>query len=310
MNERKVAWVGLGQIAQHHLAAVDHLPSIVPVAGCDPDPGARQAYADRFKTYKTVPELVRSHRPDVVIVASPTPTHAEICRGLLEAAAAPMILVEKPIATALGDLDTLGELARNKGVKLHGIYHAAHAPDVEWGRQVAAETGLEITAFEAGFFDPYAVVDPATRAAVYGDSWLDSGINALSVLARFLRLESAVVKKIPGLVSTYQAAVQAKAAGRNISGRIFTSWNCGGSSKVTRLQLGNGGVMLLDHQAGAGELFRDEEVVDAFGVDGRIERLTTHYINAFETLIVEGTSPLELDDRHLLELLLATHSPE
>jgi predicted dehydrogenase len=65
------------------------------------------------------PELDRAlgdPKVTAVVVATPTTTHFEICRRALEAGK--HVLVEKPIASALGDAEKLTALAKEKGLIL------------------------------------------------------------------------------------------------------------------------------------------------------------------------------------------------
>ena len=57
--------------------------------------------------------------PDIVSVATPTPTHASICRELVSAPDPPRaILCEKPAASTLEEAGQVVELAKEKGVLL------------------------------------------------------------------------------------------------------------------------------------------------------------------------------------------------
>src|SRR5439155_8757172 len=126
----------------------------------------------------------------------------------------------------------------------------------------------------------YSGIEPERRAHTYGDSWLDSGINALSVFAHFVEIESVQVKQVPGLISTFEADLIAASAGLRVPARIFTSWQAAQPAKITRLRFADDCLLVLNHQATAGQLFVGTALVSAWGADGTIERLTSHYVNA------------------------------
>jgi hypothetical protein len=281
-----IAWVGLGTIAGHHLDACAHAPDVGrPVAGYDIDPDARKRFAQRIATAGSLDELLSRIDVDVIVVGTPTPTHDEVCRAVIERGAPRTLLVEKPIATTLDDVRELFRVAARADVELRGIYHAAYAPEVEWALANLEEQLRDVVRIEAEF------VDPQLQPAIYGDSWLDSGINALSIIARFVRIDAGEIRSVASPASTFEAAF---AGAVPIS--IRTSWGAPEPSKVTRFHLRDGGAVVLDHQA--------MTVRSAYGCwtsDSSLPRLTQHYVAALR----HATSPSsESPDLELHRLLL------
>ena len=126
---------------------------------------------------------------DVAVVATPTKTHVDVCREWLGVRLSPIRFCAKSL-WRLGIKRSLLDQAAQQGVRLDVFYHYAFAPEVEW---MAARWPSDRSAhgpvehLSAHFDDPKAEIARATETLV--SSWeADAGINALSVLARFVRL--------------------------------------------------------------------------------------------------------------------------
>lgn len=102
----RFAFVGLGRATQlYHLPAVRELEGGVAVGGCDASPEQRASWSAETGTpaLAGVDELLERTSPDVVVVATPPETHADLCVRALEAGA--HVLCEKPFVTNLADAD-------------------------------------------------------------------------------------------------------------------------------------------------------------------------------------------------------------
>ena len=271
----RISWIGLGKIAGHHLDACAHAPDLGrPVAGCDISPEARKRFEQRIVTLGSLDELLDRADADVIVVSTPTPTHYDVCRSVIERGGPRTLLVEKPIATTSEDVRELIDAAARAGIELKGIYHAAYAPEVEWALENLGEEIGGAVQIEAEFRDP------DLSAATFGDSWLDSGINALSILMRFVSIHSGKVTSVASLPTTFEARFRGSSGGRAIPIRILTSWKASEPSKVTRFYLQDGGLVVLDHQAMAVQYFPQRAAVIAWASDSPLPRLTQHYVRA------------------------------
>ena len=265
----RVAIVGFGRIGHVHAEALDRLDGVDLVAAADA--------VD-----------VESLDLDVVVVATPTWTHADVVRDLRRRWSG-RIVVEKPAATTVADVD---ELLDDAGVE--PLYHAAYAPEVEWAAAALprwVEAHGDLRAISMAFADPYAA-DLERATATLGDSWLDGGINAVSVLARLVEPERRLdLRPIYGPCSTFEAAIAyAGGAGRRDGvAHVVTSWAAAEPSKSTRLAFDDGAVVVLDHQAILGRASSvDGRVVEAFSSPSTEARLVQHYVGSFTRLLVEG----------------------
>lgn len=279
----RISWIGLGAIAGHHLDACAHAPEIGrPVAGFDVDPDARRRFEQRIATAGSLEELLARDDVDVVVVSTPTPTHADVCRAVIERGGPRTLLVEKPMATTFADVQELLRAAARANVELRGIYHAAYAPEVEWALAHLGEQLRDVVGIDMEF------ADPQLPPEIYGDSWLDSGVNALSILARFVRVDRGDVREAASPASAFEATFDGA-----VPTRIRTSWGAAEPSKTTRFHLRDGGLVLLDHQA-----MTVRSAHGSWASDSSLPRLTQHYVGALR----DGRA--EIDDLELHRLLL------
>lgn len=292
MRPRRISWIGLGTIAGHHVDACEHAPDAGrPIAGYDVSPEARKRFEQRIATVGSLDELLARGDADAIVVSTPTPTHYDVCRAVIERGGPRTIVVEKPIATTLDDVRELLRAAARGGIELKGIYHAAYAPEVEWALANLGEQMRGVARVEAEF------AEPELRPEIYGDSWLDSGINALSILARFVRIERGIVSPVASARSTFEGTFEGDSGTRPVPIRIRTSWDAPEPSKITRFHLDDGDTVVLDHQAMA---------VRSAGAswisDSPLPRLTQHYVGALRHALTSPAS--EARDLELHRLLL------
>jgi len=114
------AVIGCGSIAQHmHIPGYAGCPGVRLVAACDPEP-ARRKEVERLcpglRTYDDYRKLLSAERVDVVSVASPNCFHAEHACAALRAGA--HVLLEKPAAVNMKEIDRIRQAVRTSGRKL------------------------------------------------------------------------------------------------------------------------------------------------------------------------------------------------
>jgi hypothetical protein len=231
-------------------------------------------------------ELLAAVDVDAVVVATPTPTHDAVIAEVRQHWGG-RIVVEKPPPAAVLD---------DAGVEV--VYHAAFATEVAWAVErlpawVAAHG--PVAAVEQRWADAYAD-DLARATAVLGDSWLDGGSNALSVLARLAEPEArSGLRAVDGLASTFEAAIDCGL----FEATVVTTWAAAEPSKTTRVTFADGATLVLDHQAVLGQLGDDW-----FARPGPPARLVQHYVGCYERLFVEGRRCFPVaTDRRLHRLL-------
>lgn len=309
----RVALVGLGHIGRIHAEAVRRTPGLELVAGHDLDARLAAVLPDDVPFDRTL-EAALGRDPDVVVVATPNVTHAEVARQALPHGG--LVLLEKPAAVAR---EALEGLLRTQGAaqRLRFALHARYGREVIAALEVVAGRALGTpTRFESHFEDPYLLADGSIRPehAGLGDAWLDSGVNALSVLARFIPLDRfemldahadvrSTDERAVDAVARFAAVTAGEEPGPN-EGSVTTRWS-DQARKWTRLSWPDGTDMLLDHQ------LEELRVTTSLGEERLQElatpddRLMNHYLGLFGELAADPESAmtgeeLGIDDIHRL----------
>lgn len=304
----RILIVGLGEIAATHLKVLEQVPGADVVAGADIKPRPGLTFRGHQLPVYTTPREAARHQPDIVVIATPTPTHASVCAEVAGLFPAARILVEKPAAGNLADAHrVLRDIGSHQPVDV--AYHMAFAPEVTWGiraTQAAASVLGPAVSAEASFADPYEEhYEPA--AARLGNSWIDSGINALSVLRRFTDPAERISLRRIGepSASVFEAHISCRSNGRDLDALILTSWHVTDPAKTTRIRYSSGAELVMDHTAVAGYLIVDGRIADVFGADASVPRPERHYRALYQTWLT-GNQPIATQQDHLLlhDLLL------
>jgi len=300
---------GLGEVAQTHLRVLEQTPGAELVAGLDIAAKPEMTFRGHaVPLYRTPQDAAARHDPDIVVIATPTPTHAAVCGQITACFPTARLLMEKPAADTLpGARQVLVDIGSRQPVDV--AYHTAFAPEVSWGAQTARASAGDLgspVAIEAYFTDPYQDDFHATSQRL-GNSWIDSGINALSVLTRFVQpVKRSSLRRIgePSR-SVFEAHLICQAAGRELDALILTSWHVTDRAKTTRIRYSSGAELVMDHTAVAGYLTRGGRVTAIFGSDRAIPRRERHYLALYQWWLSDGIPimPAETSIR-LHELLL------
>lgn len=112
------ALIGCGRISPNHIAAAQNC-GLTVAALCDTDPAAMQKLVERFglkstRCYSSRDEMLKKEKPELVAVATPSGLHAEAALSCIDAGC--NVIIEKPAALSLHDVDRLIEAARWHGV--------------------------------------------------------------------------------------------------------------------------------------------------------------------------------------------------
>ncbi|MFC5662560.1 Gfo/Idh/MocA family protein [Kitasatospora misakiensis] len=295
----RVGLVGLGVIARTHLAVLAERADVELEFTVDPGqeegPGFR---GGRPAHYRGLAEALAVHRPDLIVLATPTDTHVELAREALLGSTA-RVLVEKPIShdlAALARLEDPAELPEQADVhgRLFTAHHFAFSPEVAWAAALIAghpEWG-PVTTITSAFHDPYVLTGEAAFA-VYGSSWVDSGVNQLSMFTRFVEFTELTGARLTDGGATAWCTAEFRSRGATGTARLRSSWLTGISSKGSCLALAGSGVEVwLDHTAMTGFAARGGELLDAFGNDGRTDRKVAHYRPLYASLLSDRPDPV------------------
>src|SRR5260370_24009062 len=157
----------------------------------------------------------------------------------------------------------------------------AFSTEVDWALgQVGSRADLldSPVAIESWSTDPYRA-GLAGAAATLGSSWIDSGINALSVIERFAPLVArASLRRIgdPNN-SVFEASFFCEAGGKRLPAVVLTSWHSTAPARTTRISYSSGAELVMDHNAVAGYLLVERAIAEMFGRAGTLPRHAAHY---------------------------------
>lgn len=179
----RTAIIGFGKIARdQHVPAIAADPrfALAAVTTRSGDPGAGvPAFSDLDALLRAMPDAV-----DAVAICTPPDARHAIAMRALDAGLA--VLLEKPPAATLGEIEMLVAAARAQGTCLYAGWHSQHAPAVAVARSLLA--GKEIRRFRIDWCEDVRKWHP-------GQDWVweaggfgvfDTGINALSIATAIL----------------------------------------------------------------------------------------------------------------------------
>jgi predicted dehydrogenase len=112
----RTAVLGAGAMGREHLRCLGQVPQIEVVAVCDPSEEAGARAAEEFqvpRAYTDLGALLKTERPEYVVVASPPLYHASQSIAAFEAGA--HVLCEKPLCMDLAEAEAMVAAAKSKG---------------------------------------------------------------------------------------------------------------------------------------------------------------------------------------------------
>ncbi len=131
MKSIGIGFIGAGDIADLHAEAVNGLRGAELVGLWNRTPEKGQAKAEKFgcKTYSSVEEMLKDSKIDAVFVLTNMETH---CDYTLQAAeAGKHVLVEKPAASSIAELEKMQRAVNKAGVKCMPVHNYIYEPGIE-----------------------------------------------------------------------------------------------------------------------------------------------------------------------------------
>ena len=291
----RVGIVGLGHVAAHQIEALEWGDNLQLVAGCDPDTNALLRLPETASPYEQLEQLLDDHNIDVVVVASPNELHVEHAKQII--AAGKWLVLEKPMAASRKEAAEITSFRNELNARCTIALHAAFGIEVQWVCEQLNKGTIDcgsIARITSGFYDPYIIDGKVLdHARSLSGSWLDSGINALSVIDRLipgsgLRLTDSRMTRIAASGCTeVQGSIEYRfrSASGTGEGFIDTNWTIGRNSKVTSLHMqDNKTTIVIDHSAQRVILQEGESTRELFRCDNGRQRLTNHYTGVFADL--------------------------
>ena len=228
----RVAVVGAGYVATHHLAALKALDFVDIVGVCDTDLDAAHATAARFGVPNAVARLedLAHLQPQAVHVLTPPASHPAIALQALDMGC--HVLVEKPMADSVADCEAMIARARARE-RVLGVNHSDLLDPVVARALQAVRDGcigdvVSVDIIRNSDYPSYAG-GPLPSLVTQGSyAFRDLGVHGLYTLEAFLgpiaelRVDCQARDGNPNLhFDEWQAHAR---AGRGV-GRLLLSWN-------------------------------------------------------------------------------------
>ncbi|MDL5512011.1 Gfo/Idh/MocA family oxidoreductase [Arenibacter sp. M-2] len=123
MKDIGIGFIGAGDIADLHAEAINSLPGtqLVGLWNRTFEKGAKKAKKFGCKTYKTEDELFQDPKIDAVFILTNMETHCDYT--IRAAKAGKHILVEKPAASSIAELQLMTEAVETAGVKCMPVHN-------------------------------------------------------------------------------------------------------------------------------------------------------------------------------------------
>jgi len=133
----KIVQIGTGGWGKNHTRVLSELGVLVAV--CDADSQKSKEYGEKYSVnhYETLDELLASEEFDGAFVVTPTSTHTEIAKKMLEAKK--HVFVEKPMTYKSEDGERLAKLAEKNKVILTCGYIERFNPAVDVVKKIVKE---------------------------------------------------------------------------------------------------------------------------------------------------------------------------
>ena len=176
-----VGIAGFGKIARdQHVAAIEANRAFV--LRCVADAAVTAAPVRRYPSIESM--LAAHDAPQAVAICTPPQARYRTARHALERGK--HVLLEKPPATTLGELEDLRALARSRGVTLFCAWHSQFAPAVTPARDWLATRTLRHVRID--WREDVRVWHPGQRWIWEpgGFGVFDPGINALSIVTEIM----------------------------------------------------------------------------------------------------------------------------
>jgi len=317
MEKINIAIIGLGHVFDYQIRALYSINELNLVAVSDIDINKKNKISKNIKFYKNYKEMILNEKIDVVLISVPNKLHFEVAKYCLENNL--NILLEKPATLKIEDFQKLINVSKQKNLVFVVAFHAMFAKDLIWFfdyyKSFKEKTG-KIISFYCGFFDPYIVNNKLKEGAnsLLG-SWIDSGINALSVISKLIDYKSLSIKESKlSYISNINPYGEVQGSvmlnfDSYYEGIIDTNWTLNLNCKKTHLRFENQKIeIVLNHSKQNVVKIENgkKKILASFGG----ERLVNHYIGVFKDYVVHyknKTTNLDLAYK-LHKILLDAHS--
>ena len=271
VTKYKGCLIGLGVITKRYFTGLSETDFLELSAVADTNERAltRELYSNR-RFYRDYKEMVENEKPDYVIISTPPASHFDIARWCLEKNV--NVIIEKPVVLSLEEFDALRDLAKDKALVFRTLFHwQGGIETLAFGKKYDVS---KITEIKISVSDPYSndgVTVNQDRRPLCG-AWIDSGVNALSMVRMWLPFEKVEILDVESqkcIETGLPIYVRARLIIDGVKTEIDVDWRHGLDCKKSTIILGDRCVH-IDHSK---QSITDEDTVEY----GRMQRLDEHY---------------------------------
>jgi D-apiose dehydrogenase len=184
VKQFRVALVGLGNAGDTlHLPALSGVSGARIVGGFDTDQLRRERAAARWgiNVFESFDDMVSAAAPDVIVISTPSHTHADYCFRSLRARA--HVICERPFTTSVDEANQVIEAARvaQRSIALHDEFR--EMPIFRAVREVATRPGTDVSFAQAWqFWDRAAPPDSVVAGRARRLALYDGGVHLVEFL--------------------------------------------------------------------------------------------------------------------------------
>lgn len=258
----KVAVVGCGAIGPRHAEAYAATGRTELVGVADIIVDRAEAFAERFMrvpAYASLDDLLAGEQPDLVSIATPPGTHAELACAVLAAGAS--VLIEKPPCPSLAEMDAVAEAEATSAGRAYGVFQHRYGSGARRAARLIAQGALgrpQVAVCETLWFRPADYFDPEWRGTWSGEGGgptLGHGIHQMDLLVHLLgpwRTVSALAARVARPVEFEDVSIASVVFEDGSVGSITNSLLSPRELSRIRVDL-TGGTLEVDHVYGAGD---------------------------------------------------------
>ncbi|MFX1605691.1 MAG: Gfo/Idh/MocA family protein [Promethearchaeota archaeon] len=181
-SSRRIVIVGTGNMGRIHARILSDMGVLVGVADTDKSTVKKVAKSHNTKAFYDFESMLDETKPEGVVIATPTSTHASIARSIVSNYdGIKGILIEKPMTSTLEDGKKLAKVVKEKGIVTLVSHSEIYNPIVERALSLikadAIGTPRTVIHDRRGFVSP-------ERIPSLGDVFEDIGVHDFDIMAR------------------------------------------------------------------------------------------------------------------------------
>jgi len=189
----RVAVVGCGVIAPHHIGAYADTGRTELVGIVDVDIERARTIADRYgcpNVYHSIQDLLAEQSPDLVSIVTPPGTHADLAITVLDAGRT--VLLEKPPCITLADMDRVAQAESRSAGRVYVVFQHRHGSAARRAKRLLSSGALgapQVSVCETLWYRPVSYFDPDWRGTWSGEGGgptLGHGIHQFDLLLDLL----------------------------------------------------------------------------------------------------------------------------